>query len=119
MTAEELYKLYVAFGPDPFVVPLNPKDPDIEFSAWTYAKERCKELVRLGDLQSALLTRADIVCRGAQGRETAPSEQLFFLIAVKEGNYSVKDFLGCSFYISFGPFPKRSGKEPFNRRFVA
>jgi hypothetical protein len=49
MTAKELYKLYVAFGPDPFVVPLNPKDPDVEFSAWTYAKERCKELVRLGD----------------------------------------------------------------------
>ena len=44
-TAKELYKLYVAFGPDPFVVPLNPKDPDVEFSAWTYAKERCKELV--------------------------------------------------------------------------
>jgi hypothetical protein len=32
-TAKELYKLYVAFGPDPFVVPLNPKDPDVEFSA--------------------------------------------------------------------------------------
>jgi hypothetical protein len=48
-TAKELYKLYVAFGPDPFVVPLNPKEPDVEFSAWTYAKERCKELVRLGD----------------------------------------------------------------------
>ena len=49
MTAKELYELYVAFGPDPFVVPLNPKDPDVEFSAWTYAKKRCKELVRLGD----------------------------------------------------------------------
>jgi hypothetical protein len=49
MTAKELYKLYVAFGPDPFVVPLNPKDTSAEFSAWAYAKERCKELVRLSD----------------------------------------------------------------------
>jgi hypothetical protein len=44
-TAKELYKLYVAFGPDPFVVPLNSKDPCEKFSAWTYAKGRCKELV--------------------------------------------------------------------------
>ena len=47
MTAKELYRLYVAFGPDPFVLPLNPKAPDVEFSAWAYAKERCKELVSL------------------------------------------------------------------------
>jgi hypothetical protein len=44
MTAKELYRLYIAFGPDPFVVPLNPKDPDVEFSAWTYAKKRSKDL---------------------------------------------------------------------------
>ena len=43
-TAKELYRLYVAFGPDPFVAPLNPNDPGVEFSAWTYAKGRCKEL---------------------------------------------------------------------------
>src|SRR5712671_4455264 len=47
MTAKELYKLYVAFGPDPFVVPLGPKEPDVEFSAWTYAKEQCEHLVSL------------------------------------------------------------------------
>jgi hypothetical protein len=46
-TAKELYKLYVAFGPDPFVLPLNPKDPDVEFSAWTYAMEQCEHLVSL------------------------------------------------------------------------
>jgi hypothetical protein len=45
MTAKELYRLYVAFGPDPFVVPLNPKDPAVTFSAWTYAKERCLDVV--------------------------------------------------------------------------
>jgi hypothetical protein len=43
-TAKELYKLYVAFGPDPFVVHLNPNDPGVEFWAWTYAKGRCEEL---------------------------------------------------------------------------
>ena len=31
--AKELYELYVAFGPDPFVVPHSPNDPDVEFSA--------------------------------------------------------------------------------------
>jgi len=45
MTAKELYKLYAAFGPDPFVEALNPNDPEVEFSAWAYAKTRCKELV--------------------------------------------------------------------------
>ena len=34
-----------AAGPDSFVVPLNPSDPDVRFLAWTYAKGRCKELV--------------------------------------------------------------------------
>jgi hypothetical protein len=47
-TAKELYKLYVAFGPHPFVVPLNPNVPDVEFSAWTYAKRQCKDLVSSG-----------------------------------------------------------------------
>src|SRR5438105_905972 len=46
-TATELYELYIAFGPDPFVVPLDPNDPDVKFSAWRYAKEQCKELVSL------------------------------------------------------------------------
>ena len=49
MTAKEPYRLYVAFGPDPFVVPLNPSDPDVNFSAWTYAKGRCKELVSVNN----------------------------------------------------------------------
>src|SRR3954447_4519869 len=46
MSAEELYRLYIGFGPDPFVVPLDPDDASIEFSAWSYAKQRCKEVVR-------------------------------------------------------------------------
>jgi hypothetical protein len=46
MSAEELYQLYIGFGPDPFVVPVDPDAPDIEFSAWSYAKQRCTEVVR-------------------------------------------------------------------------
>jgi hypothetical protein len=46
MTAKELYRLCISFGPDPFVVSLNPKDdPNVKFSAWTYAKRQCKHLV--------------------------------------------------------------------------
>ena len=44
-SAAELYQLYICWGPDPVVVPLNPNDPAVAFSAWPYAKERCKELV--------------------------------------------------------------------------
>src|SRR4051794_24240814 len=46
MSADELYRLYIGFGPDPFVVPVDPSDANIEFSAWSYAKQRCKEVVR-------------------------------------------------------------------------
>ena len=53
-SANELYELYIAFGPDPFVVPLNPKDPEVEFSAWTYAKEQCQELCKLASLTATL-----------------------------------------------------------------
>jgi hypothetical protein len=44
-TAESLYQLYVAFGPDPFVVRVNRSDPDVTFSAWAYAKERCQDVI--------------------------------------------------------------------------
>jgi hypothetical protein len=46
-TAEELYRLFLGFGPDPFVEALNPKDPDVQFSAVCYAKQRCKDLANL------------------------------------------------------------------------
>jgi hypothetical protein len=45
MTAQKLYQLYIAFGPDPFVVAVNPNDLAIDFSAWDYAKERSQLLV--------------------------------------------------------------------------
>jgi hypothetical protein len=41
MNAAELYKSYVSFGEDPFVVP-NPEG--VLFSAWDYAKQRCLEI---------------------------------------------------------------------------
>ena len=46
-SAADLYELYICWGPDPVVVPLDPSDPKVAFSAWPYAKERCKELVSL------------------------------------------------------------------------
>jgi hypothetical protein len=42
--AKDLYKVYVAFGPDPFIVPINAKDRAVKFSAWTYAKAECKRI---------------------------------------------------------------------------
>lgn len=38
---EELYRGYIGFGEDPFVVP---DDRVNHFSAWDYAKARCREL---------------------------------------------------------------------------
>ena len=42
-SADELYKGYVGFGEDPFIVPIG-KAPRVAFSAWRYAKARCEEL---------------------------------------------------------------------------
>ena len=41
MTAEELYEAYTTFGDDPSIVPSL---PDAQFSAWTYARQRCAEI---------------------------------------------------------------------------
>jgi hypothetical protein len=41
MTAPELMDLYTTFGEDPFIASA---DPDCTFSAWEYARQRCKEL---------------------------------------------------------------------------
>jgi hypothetical protein len=42
-TAEQLFDRYTSFGDDPFVVALEDV-PKVEFSAWTYARERAREL---------------------------------------------------------------------------
>ena len=42
VTYEELYSGYTMFGEDPFIIS---KDRDCFFSAWDYAKKRCRELV--------------------------------------------------------------------------
>jgi hypothetical protein len=41
--AEELYKQYTSFGEDPWI---SSDDSDCKFSAWNYAKERCRELAQ-------------------------------------------------------------------------
>jgi len=42
--SEELYDRYKDFGDDPFIIS---EDPNCKFSAWTYAKERCRDIVNL------------------------------------------------------------------------
>src|SRR5262245_61049301 len=41
MAPDELFKSYMAFGDDPFIIPSDEANP---FSAWEYAKLRCREL---------------------------------------------------------------------------
>lgn len=42
MTADQLYESYTGFGDDPFI---KSEDKKCEFSAWKYAKSRCKKLI--------------------------------------------------------------------------
>ncbi|MGO8867071.1 MAG: hypothetical protein ACLQME_11275 [Alphaproteobacteria bacterium] len=44
ISAEKLYERYTSFGDDPFIVVLDGADNDAKFSAWNYAKERCRAL---------------------------------------------------------------------------
>jgi hypothetical protein len=45
MTARALYERYMGFGDDPFIMPVNPDDEPVAFSAWVYAKERCEAII--------------------------------------------------------------------------
>lgn len=42
ISAKELYDHYMNFGDNPFIVVLDGTDDRSEFSAWSYAKERCR-----------------------------------------------------------------------------
>jgi hypothetical protein len=44
MSADELYDIYKSFGEDPFIVALDDAPLGEHFSAWTYAKERCRAI---------------------------------------------------------------------------
>jgi hypothetical protein len=44
MNAEQLYQQYTSFGDDPFIVALGDAPLDERFSAWTYAKARCRDI---------------------------------------------------------------------------
>ena len=44
MSAEALYDRYTSFGDDPFIVVLDGADDRAAFSAWSYAKERCRAM---------------------------------------------------------------------------
>jgi hypothetical protein len=42
-SADELYTRYQHFGEDPWIAPRGDAAP-VEFSAWEYAKQRCREI---------------------------------------------------------------------------
>ncbi len=44
MTADALYERYTAFGEDPFIVVIGGTDEAARFSAWDYAKQRCRAI---------------------------------------------------------------------------
>ncbi len=50
MRSRELFKIYIGFGEDPFIVPSG----DSRFSAWEYARERSRELCRDEDEVAAV-----------------------------------------------------------------
>ncbi len=43
LTADELYGYYNSFGDDPYVIS---EDKTVKFSGWSYAKERCEEMIK-------------------------------------------------------------------------
>jgi hypothetical protein len=42
ISAEALYDRYTSFGDDPFIMVIDGADDSANFSAWNYAKERCR-----------------------------------------------------------------------------
>lgn len=44
MAAEALFASYKSFGEDPYIVATSSPKPEVLFSAWDYAKQRCEEL---------------------------------------------------------------------------
>jgi hypothetical protein len=44
ISAAALYNRYTSFGEDPFIEVLDGEDAGATFSAWEYAKERCRAL---------------------------------------------------------------------------
>lgn len=42
-TAEELFTQYTSFGEDPWI---SSDDPECRFSAWDYARARCRQIAR-------------------------------------------------------------------------
>lgn len=51
-SAEEMFTQYTTFGEDPWIMASSDK-PDCKFSAWGYAKERCRELAQKGGPSSS------------------------------------------------------------------
>ena len=43
VSADDMFEQYTTFGEDPWVLS---RDAGCKFSAWTYARERCRELAK-------------------------------------------------------------------------
>ena len=43
-SAEDLFRQYTSFGEDPWIASDDPECP--KFSAWEYARQRCRELAK-------------------------------------------------------------------------
>lgn len=42
ISAQDLYDRYTSFGDDPFIMVIEGADDRAKFSAWDYAKDRCR-----------------------------------------------------------------------------
>jgi hypothetical protein len=56
-TAEQLLGRYTSFGDDPFIVSLDGA-PRVEFSAWTYARQRAQDFTATGEAGRVARERA-------------------------------------------------------------
>ncbi len=59
-TADQLFERYTSFGDDPFIVAVA-GSPRVEFSAWTYARQRAPQFAAAGpggaELRAGVLMR--------------------------------------------------------------
>jgi len=58
MTPEALFGYYKSFGDDPFIVVTGGSEDRAKFSAWNYARERCRSMC-IGSVESESSRRSE------------------------------------------------------------
>jgi hypothetical protein len=93
-SAKELYDHYVSFGDDPFIVILGGGDERAEFSAWSYAKERCRVICQDGTFPGLTLDQ-DTSTHISESAvfSILKSPVAAFLTKLKRGLHRVGDFI--------------------------